>query len=236
MSRWHEELVDVAPGTRLETVFKGTTSSGSTTRLAFIAHPLGRLGGTYNDYVVREVAKRLLVDHNYTVVLMNSRGVGKSQGWASFSGIAEAEDYQAVTRHYLERFNDAKEVLFCGYSAGSLSASYCDPLEQVKTRYLLISYPLSALWALTLFRTSPFSDKLSNIVRNGETPLLSIRGDQDQFTADKKYSVWETEQSRIGDNSTFFKVEGADHFWSNKEHLQTMLDKISTWLSAGTTA
>lgn len=83
MSRWHEELVDVAPGVHLETVFKGDVAN--TRRLAFIAHPLGRLGGSYNDYVVRDLANRLLEKHDYSVVLMNSRGVGKSNGSASFS-------------------------------------------------------------------------------------------------------------------------------------------------------
>lgn len=83
MSTWREELIDVAPGVKLETAFKGDPSNG--TRLALIAHPLGRLGGTYNDHVVRALAKRLLENHGYSVVLINSRGVGNSQGWASFS-------------------------------------------------------------------------------------------------------------------------------------------------------
>lgn len=121
-------------------------------------------------------------------------------------------------------------MLLCGYSAGSLSASYCEPVPDVKTRYLLISYPLSALWALTLFRTSPFTSKLASIVSNAKVPFLSIRGDRDQFTADNKYKAWEKDLSQVGKNASFVRIEGADHFWSGKAQLQAMLDNVSAWL------
>lgn len=137
--------------------------------------------------------------------------------------------------HYLSRCKSTKESLVCGYSAGSLSASYCKPAAGIKTRYILISYPLSALWALTLFRSSPFTSALEAILENEDTPLLSIRGNKDQFTADSKYTQWESSMREKSKSTltTFVKVDGADHFWSGKRYVQTMLDKVSEWLDGG---
>lgn len=87
MSRWYEEFIDVAPGVKLHTAFNGDDKS--TTRLAFIAHPLGRLGGCYDDHVVRALAGHLHQKHGYSVVLMNSRGVGGSTGSPSYSSVLD---------------------------------------------------------------------------------------------------------------------------------------------------
>jgi alpha/beta superfamily hydrolase len=150
-----------------------------------------------------------------------------------YRGVPEAEDYQAVVKHYLGRCKSTQESLFCGYSAGSLSASFCKPVPGVKTRYLLISYPLSVLWALTLFKSSPFTSALEGILCAEDTPLLSIRGDKDQFTGDSKYTSWEARLGALSKTATFVTVAGADHFWSGKQHLQTLLGKVSEWLNEG---
>lgn len=103
----------------------------------------------------------------------------------------------------------------------------------VKARYLLISYPLSALWALTLFKSSPFTSALEGTLATEDTPFLSIRGDKDQFTAASKFTQWETRLGELSKTATFVTVEGADHFWSGKQHLQTLLEKVSEWLNQG---
>ena len=54
------------------------------TRLALIAHPLGRLGGTRDDHVVRTLA-RMLSDAGWAVCTYDARGAGASTGSASFT-------------------------------------------------------------------------------------------------------------------------------------------------------
>lgn len=135
--------------------------------------------------------------------------------------------------HYLSRCKSTQDSLLCGYSAGSLSASYCKPVPGIKIRYLLISYPLSVLWALTLFKSSPFTSALEGILEKADTPLLSVRGDKDQFTADSKYAQWESKMQEKSKSATFVKVAGADHFWSGKGYVQTMLGHVSSWLDEG---
>lgn len=56
----------------------------SNTCLAIVAHPLGRLGGSWDDHVVAAVSEALL-ENGYDVVNFNSRGVGRSEGSASFT-------------------------------------------------------------------------------------------------------------------------------------------------------
>ena len=81
MSDWNEEHVTSTNGASIQTLFL----SRNPAKLAFIAHPLGRLGGSLDDHVVRSLARHLSLKHDYSIVLMNSRGVGSSTGSASFS-------------------------------------------------------------------------------------------------------------------------------------------------------
>ena len=138
--------------------------------------------------------------------------------------------------HYASGNSTVAEVLLCGYSAGSLSASTCAPLpEPCKTRYLLISYPLSVLWALTLFRSSYFTDALQTRIKHASTaPILSIRGTRDQFTGDKAYKAWESTSllgaSPDARSAKFVAIDSADHFWSNPGSKMEMLGAADDWL------
>lgn len=65
-------------------VKRNYTSTPPSSRLAFVAHPFGKLGGTWNDPVVQLVTRTLL-EIGWNVVNYNARGVGKSSGSGSFS-------------------------------------------------------------------------------------------------------------------------------------------------------
>lgn len=58
--------------------------SAHPTKLALIAHPLGRLGGRKEDPVVVGISGALLKD-GWAVLTYDSRGAGQSTGTASFS-------------------------------------------------------------------------------------------------------------------------------------------------------
>lgn len=153
------------------------------------------------------------------------------------SAIPEAEDYESVVRYYVDRAFPTSsgtstgsppagsprtlDLLLCGYSAGSLSASRCfhdsppPPSAscfsgvRVRIRHVLVSYPLSVLWALTSLRAGPFTSALGRLVARTARPdshddndggiaggakqdaVLSVRGTADQFTGDAKYRAWE---------------------------------------------
>jgi len=83
-------------------------------------------------------------------------------------------------------------ILNQGYSAGSLSAILAQApsfLSTSRVRRLLISYPLSVLYALTFFRAAPFNNGLETLVKGG-SEILTVFGTVDQFTGIEKYRTW----------------------------------------------
>ena len=124
------------------------------------------------------------------------------------------------------------DLLLCGYSAGSLSASRCfhdsslpcTSQSSVRIRYVLVSYPLSVLWALTGLRAGPFTSALERLVARTARPdshddddggisggakqaaVLSVRGTADQFTGDAKYGVWEARLRGMGGGTMFTNI------------------------------
>ncbi|GAA5826105.1 hypothetical protein JCM11251_007167 [Rhodosporidiobolus azoricus] len=132
-------------------------------------------------------------------------------------------------------------LLLCGYSFGSLAASSCPPPHTLpshphltlRTSYLLISYPISVLWALTLFRSSSFTTALQSLVHKGENRVLAVYGDQDQFSAVEKLRAWSEGLKKEQANGGRFRVvevEGADHFWQKRTKKREMLDAVASWL------
>ncbi|KAM0787959.1 hypothetical protein ACM66B_006163 [Microbotryomycetes sp. NB124-2] len=235
-------------------------------RLAIVAHPLGRLGGTRQDHVVVSVA-HMLAHNGYTVLTYDSRGSGQSTGSPSFSLVPESEDYSAMLNKLLLPLAAAAKattrssttslsLALVGYSAGSVASSMAQldlaaartllpSLERVDIKRVLISYPLSVLWALTLFRSTAFSARLEKlasppdsdptdlaVTRNEHT--LAVFGTQDQFTAVAKYEAWSDKLQRLSDGSTRwrgFKVEGADHFWRDREGKKQLLMAVREFVA-----
>ncbi|KAJ9107272.1 hypothetical protein QFC21_000719 [Naganishia friedmannii] len=133
-----------------------------------------------HDHVVQAL-KDTLCRQGISVLLYNSRGVGKSRGRASWTGEPERKDYQAVADWLIK--SKAKEIfgtpgkmkrnfelLCCGYSYGSLMASCAlppvSPDPQVELRYILISPPLSNFigFLLTPFRSEQFMKALQRVL------------------------------------------------------------------------
>lgn len=54
-------------------------------KLALIAHPLGRLGGSKEDHVVTALATMLSNELGYIVCRYDARGAGESSGSASWT-------------------------------------------------------------------------------------------------------------------------------------------------------
>lgn len=67
----------------------------------------------YNDLCsVLAFLAEVLLENNYHVVRYNSRGVGKSTGYASFTGFSEGEDLQALVRWALGQIENVNSVVF----------------------------------------------------------------------------------------------------------------------------
>lgn len=103
----------------------------------------------------------------------------------------------------------------------------------IPTYYILISYPLSVLWALSTTKMNYFKSQINQLLKNNQRPVLIVYGDQDQFTSEKSYQTWlntiistTTDDHRI---IQYKKFDGVDHFWFDHEHL--LFNYIITWIS-----
>ena len=55
---------------------------------------------------------KYLQDNDFYVVYYNSRGVGKSTGWPSFTGKTEGSDLEVLVQHFLEGHPQVNSVTF----------------------------------------------------------------------------------------------------------------------------
>lgn len=138
-----------------------------------------------------------------------------------------------------------------GYSHGSLIATLFPVLRnpQIKTSYILISYPLGPRSYLTLFRSSTYTKKLHDIICSASSDILIFYGDQDEFTSRNNYVGWVTELVKLRKEVTQpGSVEqgprpvehpgltvayrpGASHFWRGRDGIW-LADTIEKWLSS----
>jgi len=167
------------------------------------------------DQVLAFVSNVLLHECGYHVLLFNSRGVGGSSGWSSFTGLTEAKDLEELVQWGLGVVAEVKSVVLIGYSHGALIASLHPVLPApIKTSHLLLSYPLGPRSFLTLFHGGTYTDGLKNLIGNPQSNVLIAHGDRDEFTSAGTYEGWVTELRK---NTGEFRVElvqGATHFWA----------------------
>ncbi|GAA5960295.1 hypothetical protein JCM21900_000940 [Sporobolomyces salmonicolor] len=236
--------------------FPTATSRSDLRQAALIAHPYGRLGGSRHDHVVVALAE-LLVEEGWLVCRYDSRGAGDSTGSGSWTGAPEAEDYQRILLDVLlpllspssassaaasveSAAPTTYDLLLCGYSFGSLAASFClapspTSTASFRTRCLLVSYPVSVLWALCSFRHSTFTTALRTTIQKGEYRTLAIFGDGDQFSSVGKFRRWSNELGKYGGSTGCWQaveIEGADHFWGDPVTKRELLEVVRAWLRA----
>ncbi|KAG7089697.1 hypothetical protein E1B28_011352 [Marasmius oreades] len=209
----------------------GQSESG----LAICLHPWSWLGGQMHDPVLKSLIGPLH-SRNYHVIRYNSRGVGRSSGWPSLTGVKESEDLKSLVQWALENpemFN-IRSVVIIGYSYGSLIAG-THPLlpPPIKTSHILISYPVSVRGWLTLFQTATYARKLKELLSKPTSRVLVVFGDRDEFTSKSSYSSWETELRTNSDSEKgLLQVEciaGASHFWGGQSG-QQLSNTIERWL------
>ncbi|KAI8575320.1 hypothetical protein K450DRAFT_262378 [Umbelopsis ramanniana AG] len=196
-----------------------------------ISHPYGPLGGSIVNNVVQSLHK-YFSSKNYVTASFNFRGAGRSGGRTSWTGMPERQDYIAVMNHLFKSnaYPTISSIIICGYSFGSMIAGSITPPADIPSRYLLISYPLSVMWALTSFHSTFFKEQVmqrmdsANDATSG--PMLFIMGDRDQFTGLGALKRWIADKAT--ERTTLAVVPDGDHFWFGME--ETLIQIIDSWL------
>lgn len=120
-----------------------------------------------------------------------------------------------------------------------------------------MSYPLSVLFAITLFRSAYFVNGLEERVKleqsiqddtrgtgeggtvcstageetkNKGNDLLIIYGDQDQFTAVEKLRDWSNRLEEIGRDTVRTVEIAGDHFWREEKGRGELFTALFDWL------
>ncbi|KAI5119111.1 hypothetical protein M0805_007858 [Coniferiporia weirii] len=201
-------------------------------KLAVLLHPWSWLGGRMSDPVLHTFLRPLQA-RGFHVIRYNSRGVGRSSGWASLTGAPEAKDLQEVVQWGLTNVPDVQHVLILGYSHGSLIASQYQHLPSIRTSHILLSYPLGPRAFLTCFRSRAYDQALTALLENPNADVLVLFGDSDEFTGIESYERWaaQLKQGTGGEGSRLRVdcVQGATHFWGRDES-EEMLTIVGHWL------
>jgi len=183
-------------------------------RLAVCLHPWARLGGNMNDPVLQALVHPLTHYLKFHVLRYNARGVGRSSGWKSFSGLQEGQDLRELVQYALKRLGDVRQVAFIGYSNGALTASLHPQLlpAHIRTAHVLISYPLGPRGLLTAFHTATYQNALENLVRQPAAHVLICYGDADDFTSAETYEGWVEALGKLAvDTGADGEEEGGRH-------------------------
>ncbi|TEB29258.1 alpha/beta-hydrolase [Coprinellus micaceus] len=214
-------------------------AGGKGKKLAVCLHPWSWLGGGMNDPVLFSL-EDVLHGNGYHVLRYNSRGVGRSTGRATFTGLEEGKDLEGVVLWGIQELGGVSSVVIIGYSHGSLITTLHPGLDQepqhVKLAYVLLSYPLGPRSFLTLFKGSYYDEKLDELITASKSKILIAFGGRDEFTSFHRYKDWvkRLKSKAPVQEEEMLSVLGvpeATHFWFNESNDKLQVE-LARWLGS----
>mgnify|MGYP001258373682 CR=1 FL=1 len=170
--------------------------------IAIVLQPHPQYGGTMNNRVVVEVFNSFL-ESGFSVLRMNFRGVGKSDGTFD-NGQGELSD-AAAALDWIERENqDFGQCWVSGFSFGSLICMQLIMRRPEVTKFISVS-PQPNVYDFTFLAPCPISGQI-------------IIGEKDELVS--KESINDL-KDRLGNQKgikvNFDEIKNANHFFKNKE-------------------
>ena len=203
------ELFIPGPAGRIET--KYFQNNKKTAPVALVLQPHPQYGGTMNNKIVFEIFKTFL-KNEFSVFRINFRGVGRSDGKFD-NGQGELSD-AAAALDWIEKGNiDHSQCWISGFSFGSLIAMQLLMRRPEINRFIAVS-PQPNIYDFSFLSPCPASG-------------LIIYGKNDELVPlDNFNSLNKRLSTQTGIKVDFQEIEGANHFFSNKEkELSLVLDK-----------
>ena len=203
------ELFISGPAGRLDAKYYKSKKRNAPIALVLQPHP--QFGGSMNNKIIHEVFQ-IFIQNDFSVCRFNFRGVGKSDGVFD-NGLGELAD-AAATLDWIEKENfDSSQCWISGFSFGSLIAMQLLMRRPEINRFIAVS-PQPNTYDFTFLNPCPASGiivygKEDSLVPFSEIEILKRRLDNQK-----------------GVKIDFENVEGANHFFSDKEkQLSIILDK-----------
>lgn len=178
-----------------------TSSTSSTAPVALILHPHPLYGGTMNNKVVYTL-RQALVANGFTVLRINFRGVGKSQGQFD-NGVGELTD-AATALDWLQAQNPAApQYWVAGFSFGAWIGMQLIMRRPEINSFIAVSPPVNK-YDFSFLSPCPI-------------PGIIVQGDSDSIVPEETTMEFvnrltKQKQSRIH----YQAIQGGDHFFRTR--------------------
>jgi alpha/beta superfamily hydrolase len=205
------EVIINGPAGRIEGRYHQSTDAKAPVVLVLHPHPL--YGGTMNNKITYALY-RAFVNNGFSVLRVNFRGVGKSQGKFD-NGIGELLDVTAIVNWLHDQNMKATEFWIAGFSFGAWIA-----LQTVMRRPELENYVLVA---------PPATKYDFNFIVPCTSAGLIVQGSKDEITKEPDSAkLSEKLSAREGAEVTYQMVQGADHFF--KDHMKEFEEIVDKYI------
>ena len=203
------EIFIPGPAGRLEAKYYKNPKFGSP--VAIVLHPHPQYGGTMNNRIV-QLMYNIFLENGFSVIKVNFRGVGKSDGEFD-NGQGELAD-AAAALDWLERENfDNSQCWVSGFSFGSLIAMQLLMRRPEINRFIAIS-PQPNVYDFSFLSPCPTSGLMIYGKKDELVPVENLKDLDKRLSAQKGIKV------------EFQSIQNANHFFSkNEDELVTNLDK-----------
>jgi alpha/beta superfamily hydrolase len=183
--------------------------------VALVLHPHPLYGGTMNNKITYNLYKAF-ANNGYSVLRINFRGVGKSQGKFD-NGVGELMDITAVINWLHDQNMEATDFWIAGFSFGAWIA-----LQTVMRRPEIENYILVA---------PPASKYDFNFIVPCSASGLIIQGEKDEITKEQDSArLAEKLSARDGAEVAYQMVPNADHFF--KEQMLEFEEAIDNYIKS----
>lgn len=201
------EVIINGPAGRIEGKYHQSVNPKAPVALVLHPHPLH--GGTMNNKVTYNTYKSF-VNNGFSVLRINFRGVGKSQGKFD-NGAGELLDATAVMNWLHDQNMEASEYWIAGFSFGSWIALQLVMRRPEIENYILVAPPVAKY-------------DFNFIVPCSSTGLV-VQGDKDDISKESDSAkLVEKLAARDGAEVTYKVVSGADHFF--KDHFMDEFEAV----------
>ena len=200
MKQKSSEIFIPGPAGRLEAKYYKNPKFGSP--VAIVLHPHPQYGGTMNNKIV-QLMYNVFLENNFSVIKINFRGVGKSEGVFD-NGQGELSD-AAAALDWIERENlDYSQCWVSGFSFGALICMQLIMRRPEVNNFIAVS-PQPNVYGFSFLAPCPTSGQ----VVFSENDELVTRESIDEL--DKRI------KSQKGVEVLFSAIKNANHFFKNKE-------------------
>ena len=205
------EVIFNGPEGRIEGRYQHSSKKNAPTALVLHPHPLH--GGTMNNKVVYN-AYKTLVNEGFSVLRINFRGVGKSQGEFD-NGIGELTD-AATALDWIQANNpECNSFWIAGFSFGAWIALQLLMRRPEIQNFIALSPP-AGKYDFSFLSPCP-------------APGLIVQGTADSVVSEDDVSELNSKLCKQrGTNVEYHVIDGADHFFRNK--LDDLNSIISTYV------